>query len=159
MSKDLLHGWDAYIVQCPHAIETVSWYLFDTKRFDNNDNHRMIFFSDVNFHKPVEADNNLYVPGCLPNPQAYLIQGMRVFGLPSRLADTGRIRLVIGNKEYQDTSVKAFIYNQWKTREIPVMIPPMVNFWVSISWKLPMYYGRPPLITVMFKGILARPVQ
>lgn len=148
-----------YVTQTPIELEIVPWYLFETQQFQNTWNHKIFFFDQVRYNKPDESDNNLWVPGMLPNPCAFLLEAIRIFGLPTSLQHA-RLRLEIGNKLMSDTSVLAYIYNQWKIRDIPIFIPPLCNFRAQMTWKMPkLIHGRLPLITIMFKGQLIRSVQ
>jgi len=148
--------WENYLVQSPHALEVVPWYLFHRKRFA--DPHQMHFFGDVPYNDlgQTDEDTNMVIPGMLPNPCSYLIEGIRIFGLPSSLINA-RIIMHIGNKRMVDTNVLAYI-ERWKMRDIALMIAPMQCFQVILRWKQPHVFGfdRVPLITIMFKGQMAR---
>lgn len=150
-------------------LEVVPWYPFHTKSFGTcNINaseqyygkQRLTFFSDIDYRNLQTSeveDTNQVIPGMFPNPCSFLIEGIRIFGLPSALCN-GRFRLQIGNKIYADTNVMAYI-ERWKIPDIAMMIAPLQCFQAWIEWKFPqMFGGRIPVITVMFKGKMARAV-
>lgn len=156
------YEYQTYVTQNPIALEVVPWYLFHRKRI--HDPFRTEFFTDV-FYRDLgndkDEDNNMLMSGMLPNPCAYLIEGMRIFGLPSLLINA-RVSMVIGNKIMMDTAAIAYV-ERWKQRDKAIMIPPMYAFRVSLTWKNPPLgielMEHKPLVTIMFKGQMARAIQ
>lgn len=109
--------WEAYLTQTPGKLEVIPDQLWDTQTYDDNVTTRLDFFQNVAANQSL---SNMTQPGFLPNPQAFLVECIRLYyrityatvdqggaaALASALNDivliqnTGRATLTIGNKQY-----------------------------------------------------------
>jgi len=87
------------------GIEIVPWCLYDTQIL-RPVTTQMEFFTGYNSglgnERGMKGDpwTNMYLPGMLPNPQAFLMKSIVIYGLSSALA-LGSFTFQIGAKWYQ----------------------------------------------------------
>lgn len=163
--------FEDYVSTSLVAMEMITWYLFDTQHATERTN-RLSFFQHTEWaglpcvdgiHQVRNEDTNMIFPGMLPNPMAFLIEGIRVFGL-TKYSEKSRFKLTIGNKIYADyqsrfLAVKENLLFKDSGGMIPFYIAPLTHFRVDIV--LPghqSFIEGDNEITVVFKGKLARSV-
>jgi hypothetical protein len=146
------------------AVEVITNPLYSTNVYVSNTTTELRFFSDG----IAQGDSwtNIYIPGCMPNPCAFAVEAIRLFGIvePLRL---GTFLLEIGNKHYGKWPAWSLSLREKNVSMIPLFIGPMVHFRATIRW--PQAYTLPPglggeprekqLVQVLMRGSYYRPVQ
>lgn len=130
------------------------------------ENGRLDFFQKAEGPKFSQNMTDIYIPGMLPNPQAFCIHAIKIFGIPSSLVVSCFV-FRLGSKEFLRRPT--WLANlRWGSVLNPrLFIPPMVSFNASISWDGPLNLGRGfdgrPLVSrpiqVALTGRIARPMQ
>jgi len=142
--------------------EKIPWALFSTQIISARQREQLRFFDS-----PGPATRtNMYIGGMLPNPQAFLIQSIKIFGLGSAMA-FALFHLRIGAKTYADRPVWLAGPRPGFTVLPGIMIPPLLNFHASIEWEGPADLGRgfsgrqidSRPVQVAFVGLILRPLQ
>lgn len=118
INQNIPEAWTSYVTQVNLGLETVPSMLYDTLTYTDNSTTSLKFFQQTN----VALDlSNMKQAGMLSNPEAFLIQNIRVFfrtalttadqgasaaamaGVENDkviLANSGIAQLQIGNKNY-----------------------------------------------------------
>lgn len=113
LNNPIPQEWTKYVTQSPIGLEVVPYVLYDTVTYTDNSSTDLLMFNTVR----ATADlGNLQQPGMLPNPQSFLIQGIRLYGKYTSavqttvaaqqwndlilLVNTGIFRLTIGEKRF-----------------------------------------------------------
>jgi hypothetical protein len=118
INQNIPDAWSSYVTQVNLGLETVPSVLYDTLSYTSASTTNLNFFQQTNVALDI---SNMKQAGMLSNPEAFLIQNIRVFyrttlstadqgasaaamaGLENDkviLANTGIAQLTIGNKQY-----------------------------------------------------------
>ena len=118
INQNIPEAWTSYVTQVNLGLETVPSMLYDTLTYVDNSTTSLKFFQQTNVALDI---SNMKQAGMLSNPEAFLIQNIRVFyrsqintvdmaasgaalaGVENDkvlLANTGIAQLQIGNKNY-----------------------------------------------------------
>lgn len=154
------------------GIEIVPWCLYDTQIL-RPVTTQLEFFTGYNSglgnEQGMKGDpwTNMYLPGMLPNPQAFLMKSIVIYGLSSALA-LGSFTFQIGAKWYQHSPAWLMAVRPKWNLNPPLLIAPQIHFRASLTWEagredlgkgldgLPKYETH---IQVGLLGQLARPIQ
>lgn len=188
--------WTNYVTQSTVGLEVIPSLIYDTKTYTSATTTLLTYFQQAE----ATADlGNLNTNGMFPNPQSYLIQAIRVFykyaGVAGTtvasqpwndvvlLANTGIMRIVIGEKRYgpfplwalpSGSGVLPSVAGSGSTNYIGygqvvgnmyalypnLMIAPLQNFVVTLEWPAgAVTLAAANNITVAFDGQLARAIQ
>lgn len=143
-------------------MELVPWALYDTSFYHSDETKQITFFDK---QSAVYLGNN-WIAGMLPNPQAFSINEIQLFGISSNIA-LGEFNLEIDCKLWQRSPAWLMSIRQRWLVNPAILIPPLINFRASINWQNTMKLGKglngkqkkvQPIQCALI-GILARPVQ
>jgi hypothetical protein len=156
--------FDAFTSQAPWGLEIVPWCIYDTKLYTSRVTTELRFFTSMEGEGP--GWTNMYMPGMLPNPLAFLIETIFVYGITTNIA-LGEFELSIGPKLYlRNPAWLMAIRPKWSVRP-GLFIPPQMLFHASLRWGTAVELGaglsghlKPrAAIQVAMVGKLARPIQ
>lgn len=139
--------------------EIVTETMYDTLTYGGES---MIFFQNPISANKCRDKTNMYCSGHFPNPQRFLFNIYNVTLLNNSFSDIGFLSagvftLMIGSREYISGPLLKVLYSP--NVIIPLMIPELYNFHVSIK-----FYGtmlsaeNPPSFRVDLEGIKFRPI-
>lgn len=143
--------------------EEITWGFYDTEIYSSNETTDLRFFVKPNKDR---CWTNMYVSAMLPNPQAFEIEAIRIFGVTADLA-LGSFRLRIGNKVCGEWPLWSLSVREKNFRHGGLAILPMQCFQAEIHWETPVNLGvglsgSPKFyqpIQVLLRGTLTRPDQ
>jgi hypothetical protein len=136
--------------------ERISWDLFDTAEIVNGITQRVVMFNLV---RGSRQESNMYFPGFLPSPQAFLIDRIRIFGLRQSML-LGTFELHLGAKLYDLRPAWRYAIREKYEPRISLFIAPEMNFNVILEWKIaPCFQGNLAVVQVVLCGKLIRPIQ
>ncbi len=143
-------------------LEMVKTTLFDTETYDSDLVRRnrgtLNFFQEM---KKVHGLSNMLCPSMLPNPMAFLVEEMAISGVGPYIAESGVVRVFVGNKIMAELPLKLFIGERNLFRFSPccVAIYPLQYFKVAMEWGERSWNGLyRPQIKVVLTGEMARSV-
>lgn len=128
-----------YAEQSPVGLEVIPATLYDMEFYTRWETTFLQFFARTKNHM---SQSNLYFPGMLPNPCAFLIEHIRINGINSNL-QFGSGRLEIGNKHYGANPAWFYGMKEKGMRLNPaLMIAPLQQFRFSLQWEIAQPLGN-----------------
>jgi len=157
--------WQQYLsANKPWLLEVIPAKLYSTEFYHSEVTTELRFFTRLGTHR---AHSNIVIAGMLPNPQAFLIEHIRIDGISNNIK-YGACVLQIGAKHYGYAPAWTYALKEKGFRLIPkIFIPSLCNFCFEITWEKaekigPGLSGEPIKvrpIQVVFYGQLARSVN
>ena len=147
-----MRAWELYLNQVSCGMEIVPSTLHQKKIVGEGYDMGHVMFTEL-------AGYGGSFMNVLPNPQAFLVSSMKIFGITSELLMAG-VSLMIGNKSifYREP---AWLFQvrpgfSGMLHHMPVMIAPLIPFRVTIDFD---WDVSKRLVEVVLIGQKARPVQ
>ncbi len=146
-----------------NGFECLSEPLFDTDWVESEKTTQLEFFTKL---KPHASLSNMDIPGMLPAPVAFMITGIRCFGVTSAL-QFGAFELQIMSKLYGRWPLWSLALRERNYEFEPILIPSQSNFRARIFWQAAPVLGFDmngrakefdPL-QVFLRGYRLRPIQ
>lgn len=146
------------------AMEAIPATLYDLQFYIANQTTHLEFFGNPSWDR---GRTNMYQPNILPNPQAFLVESIRIHGVTRNL-QFGACQLIIGAKHYGVNPAWCYGMKEKGFKVRPsILIPPLMSFSFRIDWETAQPIGKGisgveviahPIQVVMF-GQMARPIQ
>lgn len=123
--------WEGYLANSQQAFEIIPAQLYSSENYIPSVTTRLEFFTKLG----PPSQTNMQIQGMLPNPCAFLIEHIRIYGINSKLAH-GAGRLQISNKHYGFNPAWTYGLKEKGLQLRPaLMIGPLVYFHFEILWE------------------------
>jgi hypothetical protein len=152
--------WTRYLTESLDGLEVVPWCLYDTRILDPDETRELLFFVNMwdtegNHRGPYWTSQ--YIAGMLPNPQSFLIQQVKIYGITGEYLC--RFTLNIGAKRVIDRPAIHAAIRPGLLLGDSLMIHPLQAYMAKLEWHMKPIARRARKIQVALIGHLARPVQ